>query len=218
MTFRGSRKHHSSTTSSPPSTKSRSIGLPSSPTLRFLVYTSLSVCVFCKTAATVVKHARTRCVRTAQGHRDRFCNRHVHNVVGILRSFLLLAMFYLTALARKTTAYSTAQRTESRFRSPNPCPSLLLLLARQLCFRVPTRGRRKFLHLPSFRSCPCPDYVNRTPTQTACTDGHSVSQHILNSMITFHHANARAFRFHIFVSLKTIVIHVSCLVLCRTRH
>ena len=33
--------------------------------------------------------------------------------------------------------------------------------------------------------------VNRTPTQTACTDAHSVSQHKLNSMITFHHANTR---------------------------
>ena len=33
--------------------------------------------------------------------------------------------------------------------------------------------------------------VNRTPTQTACTDAHSVSQHKLNSMITCHHANTR---------------------------
>ena len=42
--------------------------------------------------------------------------------------------------------------------------------------------------------------MNRTPTQTACTDAHSVSQHILNSMITFHHANTRGSRLHIFVS------------------
>ena len=34
--------------------------------------------------------------------------------------------------------------------------------------------------------------VNRTPTQTACTDAHSVSQHILNRMITLHHANGVA--------------------------
>ena len=33
--------------------------------------------------------------------------------------------------------------------------------------------------------------VNRTPTQSACTDAHSVSQHILHSMTTFHHANTR---------------------------
>ena len=42
--------------------------------------------------------------------------------------------------------------------------------------------------------------VNRTPTRTACTDAHSVSQHILNRMNTFHHANTRGSRLHIFVS------------------
>ena len=36
--------------------------------------------------------------------------------------------------------------------------------------------------------------VNRTPTQTACTDAHSVTQHILNRLITFHHANTRGSR------------------------
>ena len=36
--------------------------------------------------------------------------------------------------------------------------------------------------------------VNRTPTQTACTDAHSVSQHILNRLTTFHHANTRGSR------------------------
>ena len=41
--------------------------------------------------------------------------------------------------------------------------------------------------------------VNRTPTQTACTDAHSVSQHILKRMITFHHANTRDSRLRIFV-------------------
>ena len=45
--------------------------------------------------------------------------------------------------------------------------------------------------------------VNRTPTQTACTDAHSVSQHILNIMITFHHANTRGSRLHIFVPQNT---------------
>ena len=45
--------------------------------------------------------------------------------------------------------------------------------------------------------------VNRTPTQTACTDAHSVSQHILNRMITCHHANARGSRLHIFVSQRS---------------
>ena len=39
--------------------------------------------------------------------------------------------------------------------------------------------------------------MNRTPTQTACTDAHSVSQHILNRMITFHHENTRGSRLHI---------------------
>ena len=37
-------------------------------------------------------------------------------------------------------------------------------------------------------------------TQTACTDAQSVSQHILNRMITFHHTNTRGSRLHIFVS------------------
>ena len=32
------------------------------------------------------------------------------------------------------------------------------------------------------------------PTQTACTDAHSVSQHILNRMTTFHYANTRGSR------------------------
>ena len=49
-----------------------------SPTLHFLVYTSLSVC-FLQDCSHRRKLARTRCVRTAQGHRDRFCDRHVHN-------------------------------------------------------------------------------------------------------------------------------------------
>ena len=59
----------------------------------------------------------------------------------------------------------------------------------------------------SFESCTVPGFlgflsktVNRTPTQTACTDAHSVSQHVLNRMITFHHANTRGSRLHIFVS------------------
>ena len=63
--------------------------------------------------------------------------------------------------------------------------------------------------------------VNRTPTQTACTDAHSVSQHILNRLATFHHANtpgSRAGRLRICASLrpKTIVIHVSCVIPCGT--
>ena len=33
--------------------------------------------------------------------------------------------------------------------------------------------------------------MNRTPTQTACTHAHSASQHILNRLTTFHHANPR---------------------------
>ena len=47
-------------------------------------------------------------------------------------------------------------------------------------------------------------FVNRTPTQTACTDAHGVSQHILNRMITFHHANTRGSRLH------SIVCQNSC--------
>ena len=38
--------------------------------------------------------------------------------------------------------------------------------------------------------------MNRTPTQTACTDAHNVSQHTLNRMITFHRANTRGSRAH----------------------
>ena len=36
--------------------------------------------------------------------------------------------------------------------------------------------------------------MNRTPTQTACTDAHSVSQYVLNRLTPFHHANARGSR------------------------
>ena len=42
--------------------------------------------------------------------------------------------------------------------------------------------------------------MNRTPTQTACAVAHSVSPHTLNIMITFHHANTRGTRLHIFLS------------------
>ena len=57
--------------------------------------------------------------------------------------------------------------------------------------------------------------VNSTPTNTARTE--------LHSMITFHHANTRGSRAaklriaHLCVP-KTIVIHVSCLIPCRTMH
>ena len=57
--------------------------------------------------------------------------------------------------------------------------------------------------------------VNSTPTNTARTE--------LHGMITFHHANTRGSRAarlriaHLCV-LRTIVIHVSCLVPCRTWH
>ena len=36
--------------------------------------------------------------------------------------------------------------------------------------------------------------VNRTPTQRASTDAHSVSQHTLHRLTTFHHANTRGSR------------------------
>ena len=36
--------------------------------------------------------------------------------------------------------------------------------------------------------------MNRTPTQTACTDAHSVSQHVLHRLTIFHHANTRGSR------------------------
>ena len=58
-------------------------------------------------------------------------------------------------------------------------------------------------------------FVNSTPTTTARTE--------LHSMITFHHVNTRGSRAgrlriaHLCV-LETIVIHVSCLVLCRIWH
>ena len=42
--------------------------------------------------------------------------------------------------------------------------------------------------------------MNRPPTQKTCTDAHSVSQHMLNRVITFHHVNTRGSRLHIFVS------------------
>ena len=62
--------------------------------------------------------------------------------------------------------------------------------------------------------------VNRTPTQTACTDAHSVSQRILNRMITVHHANARGSRMHISVSQKWLssTCHVSFLAAPDTDH
>ena len=55
--------------------------------------------------------------------------------------------------------------------------------------------------------------VNSTPTNTARTE--------LHSMITFHHANTRGsraakFRIGHLCVPKTIVIHVSCLIPCRT--
>ena len=63
------------------------------------------------------------------------------------------------------------------------------------------------------REANCIHDVNSTPTNTARAD--------LHSMITFHHANTRGSRAaklriaHLCVP-KTIVIHVSCLVPCRT--
>ena len=57
--------------------------------------------------------------------------------------------------------------------------------------------------------------VNSTPTNTARTELHSI--------ITFHHANTRGSRAgrpriaHLCV-IKSIVIHVSCLIPCRTCH
>ena len=64
----------------------------------------------------------------------------------------------------------------------------------------------------------CREYtlsVNRTSTQTACTDAHSVSQHMLNRMITFHGS-----RLHIFVSQKYLssTSHVSFLAAPDTDH
>ena len=54
--------------------------------------------------------------------------------------------------------------------------------------------------------------VNSTPTNTARTE--------LHSMITFHHANTRGSTAQLRIAHhcvpKTIVIHVSCLILCRT--
>ena len=57
--------------------------------------------------------------------------------------------------------------------------------------------------------------VNSTPTNTAHTE--------LHSMITFHHANTRGaraakLRFAHLCVHKTVVIHVSCLIPCRTWH
>ena len=54
------------------------------------------------------------------------------------------------AWALGITACSTEPRTECRVRNPNPCP-LLFPLAWQLCFRIPTHGRRKLLDRPSSR-------------------------------------------------------------------
>ena len=64
------------------------------------------------------------------------------------------------------------------------------------------------------------DGVNRTPTQTACTDAHRVSQHILNRMTTFHHANSRGSRLHILVSQNGChnTCHVSFLAAPGTDH
>ena len=43
--------------------------------------------------------------------------------------------------------------------------------------------------------------VNRTPTQAACTDAHSVSQHILNRLTTFHHAWLKSWKAQDYTSL-----------------
>ena len=46
--------------------------------------------------------------------------------------------------------------------------------------------------------------VNRTPTQTGCTDARSVCQNItLHSLIIFHHANTRGSRLQAFVCFET---------------
>ena len=82
--------------------------------------------------------------------------------------------------------------------------------------QAPTTGDRFFSELghclekTSSQPTGC---VNSAPTNTARAE--------LHSMITFHHANTRGLRAaklriaHLCV-LETIVIHVSCLVLCRT--
>ena len=49
--------------------------------------------------------------------------------------FFVFQMFDLTLWARKTTTYTTAPRTEDRFRNPTPCP--FLLLTWQLSFGHP---------------------------------------------------------------------------------
>ena len=50
----------------------------------------------------------------------------------------------------------------------------------------------------------------RTPTQTACTDAHSVSAHTLHSMITFHHANTRGSKELNGSRLHSFASRVSC--------
>ena len=61
--------------------------------------------------------------------------------------------------------------------------------------------------------------VNRTPAQTACTDAHSVSQHILNRMVTFHHGNTRLKIAHLCVSKQlSSTCHVSSFAAPDTDH
>ena len=126
------RLSHASASSLPSSSKGRSTSLPSI----LQPFISLFTSQFLQNRSQRCQHTRSWCVRTSRRDGDRFRNRHVHNFV-VLRDvyFFVFQMFDLTLWARKTTTYTTAPRTEDRFRNPTPCP--FLLLTWQLSFGHP---------------------------------------------------------------------------------
>ena len=123
-----------------------------SPSLHFLVHIPIYIWCSVVNCSHRCQHARSRCVRTANGQGDRFCNRHVHNFVVLFDFEVRLPVFDFTARARKTTACTIALRTEYSFRDPIPCPSILVLHAWQVCFQIPTHGGRRFFHRHSSRT------------------------------------------------------------------
>ena len=71
-------------------------------------------------------------------------------------------------------------------------------------YRTTTKTSKKDNHLRAWKNTTTrysfviaiklTESVNRTPSQTACKDTHSVSQHILNRLTTFQHGNTRGSR------------------------
>ena len=117
MACRDSGRHHSSGTSFvTPFNKGQKHKSPfHSPTLHSL-FTLHFLCVFCARLQPLLSTCTNAvCANRPRAYRS-LLQSPCSQLYGILRLFLPLPMSDLTALARKTTAYSTAQRTEYRFR------------------------------------------------------------------------------------------------------